>query len=60
MEINVLDILGHKVIELGNFETIKENNNVLIPTANLASGLYYIEIKARNMGFQKLIKLIKR
>ena len=60
LEINVLDVIGRRVIELGSFETIKGINNILIPTANLALGLYYIEINARDKGFQKLKKLMKQ
>lgn len=60
LEISLLDVMGRRIIELGSIKATTGNNSIVIPTAQLAAGIYYIKITNQSKGFQKLKKLIKQ
>lgn len=58
--LKISNTLGQTLINLGKQTLYEGNNTIEIPMQPLTTGLYYIELSNPNIGFRKLVKVIKQ
>lgn len=60
VELQILDVLGRTIKNIGTTAILQGHNQLEIPLAEFSAGIYYVKLSHKNQQFTQLKKIIKQ